>query len=251
MTETKSLELHLNDFDGPLEVLLHLIQQSKMDIYDIKIAEITDQYMEYIYDAESLNLDIIGEYFVMAAKLMLIKSKMLLPTIEDTDEQLDEDPREDLVQQLINYKRFKSVTGFFKEHEAERRKSYTRPTVEVLEPDQTLVEPSPFNKYDLMAAFVDSLKRLRYNQPVSTVVHEWQYTIESQTEAIRKLMHRSGNSITFNQLVSHASEPEEVVTDFLAILEMAKYQEVKLAQPDHNSTIKIVKGDADVANKLR
>ncbi len=91
MLETTQPQLHLNDFDGPLEVLLHLIQQSKMDIYDIQISKITEQYMDYIYDAQKLNLEIIGEYFVMAAKLMVIKSKMLLPTenVADPDQETE------------------------------------------------------------------------------------------------------------------------------------------------------------------
>ncbi|GAY73056.1 segregation and condensation protein A [Lentilactobacillus kosonis] len=105
-------ELHLTDFDGPLEVLLHLIQQSKMDIYDIQIAEITDQYMEYIYDANRLDLNIVGDYLIMAAKLMLIKSKMLLPTPQVDFDDDEDDPREDLVQQLLNYQRYKKVATF-------------------------------------------------------------------------------------------------------------------------------------------
>ncbi len=93
MPETVQPELHLNDFDGPLEVLLHLIQESKMDIYDIQISTITEQYMQYIYDAQQLNLEIVGEYFVMAAKLMVIKSKMLLPNeVDDDSDDEHEDP---------------------------------------------------------------------------------------------------------------------------------------------------------------
>ncbi len=132
MPEVKQPELHLNDFDGLLEVLLHLIQESKMDIYDIQISRITEQYMQYIYDAQQLNLEIVGEYFVMAAKLMVIKSKMLLPTI--TDDQPDEqqaDPREELVSQLLNYKRYKLVAASMKKREMKRRESFTRSELSV------------------------------------------------------------------------------------------------------------------------
>ncbi|WP_283678778.1 segregation/condensation protein A [Lentilactobacillus sp. Marseille-Q4993] len=239
----KQPELHLNDFEGPLEVLLHLIQQSKMDIYDIKIAEITDQYMRYIYDAEELNLDIIGEYFVMAAKLMLIKSKMLLPQVTEDVEEEPEDPREELVEQLITYQKYKQITPFLKTAEEKRRQSYTRPPVEVEATPEILEAPSLFNSLDLMAAYVDALKRFRYNQPMETVVHEWEYTIEGQTELIRKLLGKKSSSFTFKQLAERAHATEEVVTDFLALLEMAKYQEVKLVQKDMNSTIEIMKGD--------
>jgi len=243
MTENGLPELHLTDFDGPLEVLLHLIQQTKMDIYDIQIAEITDQYMEYIYDAKRLDLNVVGEYLVMAAKLMMIKSKMLLPTPTDNVDEEEEDPREDLVNQLLNYQRYKHVADFFRQGEVKRRKSYTRSPMIVGTKPETLQEPSPFNKLDLMAAFVDALKRLRYNQPMSTVIHEWNYTIESQTEAIRQIMTNS-EQITFNDLTEQAAAPEEVITDFLAILEMAKYQEIKLTQIQKNDPIIITKGDA-------
>nr|WP_230402941.1 segregation/condensation protein A [Lentilactobacillus kosonis] len=114
--------------------------------------------------------------------------------------------------------------------------------VTVDEQPASLLEPSPFNRLDLMAAFVDALKRLRYNQPMSTVVHEWKYTIESQTEAIRQIMGHS-SSITFNELTELAATSEEVITDFLAILEMAKYQEIKLSQTNRSDPIKITKGD--------
>ncbi|KRM43625.1 ribulose phosphate epimerase [Lentilactobacillus parafarraginis] len=238
-------ELHLNDFDGPLEVLLHLIQASKMDIYDIPIAKITQQYMDYIYDAQKLNLDIIGDYFVMAAKLMVIKSKMLLPTMsDDSDNEADEDPREDLVNQLITYQQYKAVTGQLKKREAVRRLSFTRQMLTMPATKAELIEPSPFDRGDLMASYVDALKRFRYNQPLSTTVHEWEFTIESQTKLVRHLLNTSDQSLLFNNLISDHSKPEEIVTDFLAILEMTKYDEVRLHQQSQESAIEIRKGPA-------
>ncbi|EEI70024.1 segregation and condensation protein A [Lentilactobacillus hilgardii] len=241
----KEPELHLNDFDGPLEVLLHLIQESKMDIYDIPIAEITKQYMDYIYDAQQLNLDIVGDFFVMAAKLMVIKSKMLLPTVVDeaTDE-VEEDPREDLVNQLINYKRYKLIAGKLKDYENKRRQSFTRSELAVSASKETLTVPSPFDKGDIMASYVDALKHFRYNQPLSTTVHEWQFTIESQTALVRQLLDCRTEQISFNHVIQHSTKPEEIVTDFLAILEMAKYNEVRLKQKNRHETIEIRKGPA-------
>ncbi len=250
-TPSQQPQLHLNDFDGPLEVLLHLIQVSKMDIYDIPIAKITKQYMDYIYDAQQLNLDIIGDYFVMAAKLMVIKSKMLLPTVSVDDEPVEQvDPREDLVAQLLNYKRFKAVAAVLREREANRRQSFTRQALTLPPSREELTQPSPFDKGDLMASYVDALKHFRYNQPLSTTVHEWQYTIEGQTSLVRKLLDRGEPKISFDHLVQTASQPEEIVTDFLAILEMAKYHEVTLNQANEKSAIEIWKGPAYGNNQL-
>lgn len=238
-------ELHLTDFDGPLEVLLHLIQASKMDIYDIPIAQITKQYMDYIEDARQLNLEIIGDYFVMAAKLMVIKSKMLLPTpdVGPLDE-ADEDPREDLVAQLINYKKYKQIAEKLKAFEATRRLSYTRSELRVPASKETLVDPSPFNKGDVMASYVDALKHFNFHKPLSTTVHEWQFTIESQTKLIRQLLDRHPSQISFDKVIQGSTKPEEIVTDFLAILEMAKYDEVYLEQKNHHASIEIRKGPA-------
>ncbi len=247
MTETneKPFFLHLNDFDGPLDVLLHLIEKSKMNIYDIRIAEITDQYMKYIYDARKLNLDIVGEYFVMAAKLMLIKSKMLLPKEEvDAVDEPEADPREDLVNQLIEYKKFKGVTKFLKSGELNRRQKFTRSMISTPQTADELVEPSPFGRGDLMAAYVDALKRFRYNRPQSTVIHEWNFTIESQTKLVRKLLDETRKAITFEDLIKNHEQTEEIVTDFLTILEMTKYQEIKLKQSKANLPIEIKKGPA-------
>ncbi|GHP12747.1 segregation and condensation protein A [Lentilactobacillus fungorum] len=245
MLDNKQPELHLTDFDGPLEVLLHLIQESKMDIYDIQISQITAQYMQYIYDAQQLNLEIVGEYFVMAAKLMVIKSKMLLPSDEASNaEEPIEDPREALVTQLLNYQRYKLVAGQLKQLEKKRRQSFTRAELSMAPSKEELLRPSPFNALDLMASYVDALKRFGYNQPMSTTIHEWEFTIESQSELVRKLLHRSKTPVSFDRLIRRAHKAEEVVTDFLAILEMAKYREITLKQDQLDQSIQIGKGPA-------
>ena len=107
------IKIHLNDFDGPLELLLHLIKQSKMDIYDINIKDITSQYVNLLNKMKKLNIDIAGEFFVMAANLMKIKSQMLLA--EETEQETEEDPREDLVAQLIEYKKYKRAALVLKQ----------------------------------------------------------------------------------------------------------------------------------------
>ncbi|GAD15854.1 segregation and condensation protein A [Lentilactobacillus otakiensis DSM 19908 = JCM 15040] len=214
-----------------------------MDIYDIQISKITEQYMQYIYDAQQLNLEIVGEYFVMAAKLMVIKSKLLLPTITDDDpDETQADPREELVSQLLNYKRYKLVAADMKKREARRRESFTRSELTMPPTKEELIQPSPFNSGDIMASYVDALKQFKYNKPMSTVIHEWEFTIEGQSQRVRELLSQSRDQISFDKLVANSTQTEEVVTDFLAILEMAKYNEVRLNQSDVKSAIQIRKG---------
>ena len=199
--------------------------------------------MQYIYDAQQLNLEIVGEYFVMAAKLMVIKSKLLLPTITDDDpDETQADPREELVSQLLNYKRYKLVAADMKKREARRRESFTRSELTMPPTKEELIQPSPFNSGDIMASYVDALKQFKYNKPMSTVIHEWEFTIEGQSQRVRELLSQSRDQISFDKLVANSTQTEEVVTDFLAILEMAKYNEVRLNQSDVKSAIQIRKG---------
>ena len=120
-----NIEIKINEFEGPLDLLLHLIKESKMDIFDLKVEVITDQYLEYINKMEEMNLDIASSYLVMAAELIEMKSRMLLPRHEEDEEQ-EEDPQEQLVNRLIEYQRYKDLTKEFKELEEERHKVYTK-----------------------------------------------------------------------------------------------------------------------------
>ena len=119
-------EVKIDAFEGPLDLLLHLIKESKVDIWDIKIVEITDQYLNYIKSMEKLNLNIASDYLVMASELMEMKSKLLLPRTKLEEEEEEEDPREKLIQRLIEYQKYKDMTKNFKELEENRREFYTK-----------------------------------------------------------------------------------------------------------------------------
>ena len=117
----------INDFEGPLDLLLHLIKTSKMDIYDLSIEEITKQYLDFIKSMKELNLDIASEYLVMASELIEIKSKLLLPNNKDLDEdEYEEDPREALINRLLEYKKYKDMIDTFKELESSRKDIFTK-----------------------------------------------------------------------------------------------------------------------------
>ena len=118
--------LNIDSFQGPLDLLLHLIKEAKMDIFDLKIEEITSQYLEYINKMEEMNLNIASSYLVMSAELLELKSRMLLPKHNNDDEEVEEDPREELVNKLIEYQRYKDLTSEFKDLELERQMIYTK-----------------------------------------------------------------------------------------------------------------------------
>lgn len=135
MTVGQQPTLKLGGFEGPLDLLLHLIREAKMDIYDIKIATITSQYMDYLHQMKAHRLEIAGEYFVMASTLMRIKSQLLLPQAPplDDEEPAEEpvDPRQELVDQLIEYQRYKKAADHLKDKESYRQQEYTRPAMRV------------------------------------------------------------------------------------------------------------------------
>ena len=119
-------EVKIDAFEGPLDLLLHLIKESKVDIWDIKIVDITDQYLNYIQAMENLNLNVASEYLVMASELIEMKSKMLLPRVADNEEVEEEDPREVLIKRLVEYQKYKDMTKNFKELESIRHEFYTK-----------------------------------------------------------------------------------------------------------------------------
>lgn len=158
----------LEAFEGPLDLLLHLIHRLEIDIYDIPVSEITEQYMEYIHTMQELELDVASEYLVMAATLLSIKSKMLLPRQEEewSDEEIIEeeqsDPRDELVTRLIEYKKYKEAAVKLKELESERALVYTKPPSdlsEYLEEKEPILQKGNVTVYDMIAAFQKMLKR--------------------------------------------------------------------------------------------
>ena len=161
----------IDAFEGPLDLLLHLIKESKVDIWDIKIVDITDQYLNYIKNMESLNLNIASEYLVMASELMEIKSKMLLPRYEEESSEEEEDPREQLIQKLIEYQKYKDMTKSFKELEEVRHEFYTKaPESLKAYVDEDTIISSDVTLDDLMNAFQKFLKRKQLEKPLSTTV---------------------------------------------------------------------------------
>ena len=230
------LKLKLNQFEGPLDLLLHLIKESKVDIWDIKIVDITDQYLNYIRTMESLNLNIASEYLVMASELIEMKSKMLLPRYQDESEEEEVDPREQLINRLIEYQKYKDMTKNFKELEEVRREVYTKTPESLKEyAEEGAVINGDVTLDDLMLAFQKFLDRKKQEKPLSTTVTKREITVEERRTSIRKIL-KEKKKVDFFELFEEVTK-EYVVVTFLAVLEMAKKQELMIYQENNFDNI--------------
>lgn len=236
--------IKLNDFEGPLDLLLHLIRESKMDIYDIEIVQITSQYMEYLHQMKAHQLEVAGEYFVLAATLMDIKSQLLLPQSpvleeqEPTEEPFD--PRQELVEQLLEYQRYKKAAANLKDRESYRQQEYTRPAMRL---PQGLIkeQTAPGVSIDqLQTAFQAVLKRHRLAQPLTETIETEKISVAQRMQAVIKEV--TNGPLHFNDLFDGDCSRNELVTTFLAVLELAKHQAILLEQNQLFAPIILVEG---------
>lgn len=228
-------EIKIDAFEGPLDLLLHLIKESKVDIWDIKIVDITDQYLNYIKSMEKLNLNIASEYLVMASELMEMKSKLLLPRTE-IEEVEEEDPREKLIKKLIDYQKYKEMTKNFKELEQERHEFYTKAPESLKEyTNDGVVVNSDLSLDDLMNAFQKFLERKKKEKPLSTTVTKREITVEERSKSIKNILNNK-KKVDFFELFDIITN-EYIVVTFLAVLEMAKKQELMIYQENNFDNI--------------
>ena len=231
----------LPSFDGPLDLLLHLIKQSNINICDISIEEITKQYLEYIEKMEDMNLDIASEYLVMAAELIEMKARILLPK-EETEEE-EEDPREELINRLLEYQSYKESTSTFKELEAFRKEVYTKEPSNLLEfKEENEKIDYGISLDDLLKAFEKFLQSKEFQKPLNTKIATKEYSIGKRCVQIRDIL-RKKKQITFQDLFDIPTKEYLVVT-FLAILSMVKKQEVFIEQSKNFDNI-IIKEKRD------
>ena len=215
----------INDFEGPLDLLLHLIKTSKMNIYDIKIEEITKQYVDYIEKMKDMNLTIASEYLVMASELIELKSKMLLPRTEEETE--EEDPREELVNRLLEYQKYKDMINTFKDLETERKDFYTKEPINYKElSDTEIMNDGSISVDDLVKALSKFLMRKEAEKPISTKITKKEISVSDRTRDIRQILNKK-KKVSFFDLFEIKTK-EYVVVTFLSILEMAKLGEIKI-----------------------
>ncbi len=222
----------IDAFEGPLDLLLHLIKESKVDIWDIKIVDITDQYLSYIQSMEQLNLNIASEYLVMASELMEMKSKLLLPRHQEENDEEEMDPREVLIQRLIEYQKYKEMTKSFKELEEVRHEFYTKAPENLKEfVEQGTIVSGDVTLDDLMKAFQKFIQRKKLEQPLATTVTKREITVEERRTSIRKILQEK-KKVDFFDLFE-AITKEYIVVTFLAVLEMAKKRELTIYQENN------------------
>lgn len=242
----QEINVKLDVFEGPLDLLLHLIKKLEIDIYDIPVAAVTEQYMSYIHSMKTLELEVAGEYLVMAATLMAIKSKMLLPKqemeiVEEDDNLLNgEDPRAALVAQLLEYRKFKYAATVLHEKESERGLYYTKEAMDVDEykEETPFLAPNQLNTIDLFLAFHSMLEKKKKRQPIETTITTDDVSIEEKiaiiSEAIKSLSRET--AVNFDSFFTTYSK-QEVVTTFMALLELMKKGIVYVEQEGSYSTI--------------
>lgn len=233
--------VRLEMFSGPLDLLLHLIKKNEVDIYDIPIAEITEQYLEYLDFLKTVNLEIVGEYMSMAAELGYIKSRMLLPRIKDEDEGEEEDPREELVRRLLEYERYRDAAAELGGMEILGKDvflaGYDRKEV-FGEPE----EETEFVKFDLWT-LVDAFSKIYENREKSETKEisliPQTYTVEERKDQVIEIMRRE-KEILFGDLFEEDKNRMKLVVTFLSILELLKDGILDVFQPTFEEPIKII-----------
>ena len=232
--------IKINEFEGPLDLLLHLIKQSNIDIYDIEISEITKQYLDYINKMEELNINVASSYIVMAAELMEIKSKSLLPKKEETEEQEDEEviSKENLINKLIEYKKYKEMAPSFKELEAERQNIYIKSPEKLNNYlDEIIVKNDDTSVDDLVEAFKKFLERKNLEKPITTKITNKEYSVKERKHNIKNIL-KEKKKVLFTELFEENNTGFIIVT-FLSILEMTKEKEIIIKQDTNFSNITI------------
>jgi segregation and condensation protein A len=232
----ESLQVKLEIFEGPLDLLLHLIKKEEIDIYDIPIARITERYLEYLQMMKDLNINVAGEWLVMASTLILIKSRMLLPPDPEIPGVTpEEDPRMPLVQQLLEHQKFKSAAQMLYERETVELSVWENPKTEFTEDEEGLVSA---NVFDLVKAFHEIVERYR-DRIIMEVEHE-QVTLEQKLLELRSLLALQP-VVYFSSFFERQISRLHLIVTFLALLEMARLKEINIFQTATYDDIKIVR----------
>ncbi len=238
MEENKKYIVTINNFDGPLDLLLHLIKEQDIDIYDIKIEDITKQYLDYIKKMKELNLEVASEYLVMASELIEIKSKLLLPKKKEMDEDnYEEDPREILIERLLAYKKYKNVTKEFKDLELTRKMVFTKEPDNLNRYIREEVKDEELGVSDLIEAFNNLMKRKELDRPLATKITKKELSVSEKVNKIKNIL-KNKKKINFEEIFEVPTK-EEVIISFLSVLEMVKKDEILLTQEGNFKNIVI------------
>ncbi len=238
---TGGVTIKLERFEGPLDLLLHLIKRDEVDIYDIPIARITDQYLQTLELMRSLDLEVAGEFLVMAATLMRIKAKMLLPLPPVGEEEDAGDPRDELVQRLVEYRQFKEAAGTLKSREEERRNQYERGML----PGEEEAGPLPLARVSLFD-LLDALNRVLARAPEAPVyaIAAESFALEDKIALLGQALAERGR-LSFEELLGHCRSRSEMIVTFIALLELIKLGVAAVSQAAIFGDITIVAGSGE------
>ena len=223
------MNVEVNNFNGPLDLLLHLIRSNKMDIYDIDIELITKEYIDYINNNKNLTIDACSEYLVMASELIHLKSKLLLHRDdEDNDDEYEINTEDELRERLLEYQKIKDMAGDFRVLEEKRSYVYTKLPSNLSEFRNETKLSTNITLNDLLNAFEEFLKRQKLQEPKTTTVTKKEISLESRCIMIRSIIKERGK-INFLDLFDDISKPYVIVT-FLSILDLSKKREIVITQ---------------------
>ena len=236
------MNLCINDFEGPLDLLLHLVRTAKMDIYSIDTKYIIDKYLEFINSLPKDDLDDASEYLVMASELIHLKSRLLLNLDTETDEdsEFSINSEEDLKNKLLEYERYQNITGVFKELEEKRNAFFTKVPENLTEyVEKEKISEEIMNPDLLKEALLELQKRMSYQKPLNTKITRREISVEDRESMVRDFLNVR-KSAKFTDLFEDYSR-EMIVATFLAILDMCKNKEIRLTQKDNFGEILIEK----------
>lgn len=228
----------VSDFEGPLDLLLHLVKESKMDIYEINIHDIINQYLDFIHSLEEKNIDVASEYLVMAAELIHLKSKLLVnrKDEENVEDEFAFSSEEDLRNRLIEYEKYKKITKDFQELEEKRSEVYTKlPEVISEYIDESEFPKGEFDITDLFNAYMLFIERQKNAKPLNTKITKREISVDEKIKDIRNILTKR-KKVNFMELFTEFTK-ENIVVTFLSILEMSKNNEISLTQESSFSPI--------------
>ncbi len=230
--ETKKYAIKIENFEGPLDLLCHLIEKNKMDIYDIHLNEITDQYIQYLNQMEKMNLEIASEFVVMASTLLYLKSKNLLPKQEDEEEELTE---EELIRRIIEYKKFKEISKVLKQNYTQNGNRYYKNQENIKLPKQKLEKDYDNTVIPNIYSELIERNRVKINQNaknIEKIALVENYTVASKVKEMFKVLVKQKRFV-FNKLFSlNKHNKQEVVTAFSGLLEMSRRKKVETTQEE-------------------
>lgn len=248
-----SYKVKLNSFEGPFDLLVYLIENAEMDIYDIKISEITEQYMAYVNMIKEVNVAVFSEFMVLAAELIAIKSKMLLPRTDlDEGYVIEEDPRSDLVERILEYKKFKRASEFLAKQEEMMQNIYDKPQEDVSEYVNAEDEYLSLDIAQFVRAFENFLRKKERIEEVKrryTRVKRQRETIEAKIKYIKNAFKRlKKKTLLFKELIVDSKNKYDIILTFSSLLELAKEKNVDLEQKKLYGDIKITEQEGEAVS---